>query len=132
FSSRRRHTRFSRDWSSDVCSSDLGLAGRDVADVYYCTLLQHLGCTAASHETAVVFGDDLASAPRAERTDDRRLREVLGLLAAAGSGSATARLRHLTRALTTGRDAGEQIRRSVCEVGAQLAERLHLGAGVRA
>src|SRR5207302_4301628 len=36
FSSRRRHTRFSRDWSSDVCSSDLqtieahfdGLAGQ--------------------------------------------------------------------------------------------------------
>src|SRR5690606_39859484 len=26
FSSRRRHTRFSRDWSSDVCSSDLGSA----------------------------------------------------------------------------------------------------------
>src|SRR6266511_5647611 len=36
FSSRRRHTRFSRDWSSDVCSSDLrptwcarGTRGRD-------------------------------------------------------------------------------------------------------
>src|SRR5690606_22382825 len=30
FSSRRRHTRFSRDWSSDVCSSDLvlGMAHR--------------------------------------------------------------------------------------------------------
>src|SRR5207302_6023119 len=26
FSSRRRHTRFSRDWSSDVCSSDLAPA----------------------------------------------------------------------------------------------------------
>src|SRR5690606_40816538 len=26
FSSRRRHTRFSRDWSSDVCSSDLAAA----------------------------------------------------------------------------------------------------------
>src|SRR5207302_1928761 len=26
FSSRRRHTRFSRDWSSDVCSSDLEVA----------------------------------------------------------------------------------------------------------
>src|SRR5690625_6881759 len=24
FSSRRRHTRWPRDWSSDVCSSDLG------------------------------------------------------------------------------------------------------------
>src|SRR2546429_4388785 len=27
FSSRRRHTRCSRDWSSDVCSSDLGPFG---------------------------------------------------------------------------------------------------------
>src|SRR5256884_6140064 len=27
FSSRRRHTRCSRDWSSDVCSSDLSLPG---------------------------------------------------------------------------------------------------------
>src|SRR5690606_40814712 len=32
FSSRRRHTRFSRDWSSDVCSSDLrsGNEGRSL------------------------------------------------------------------------------------------------------
>src|SRR5690606_40781953 len=30
FSSRRRHTRFSRDWSSDVCSSDLGLLIKEV------------------------------------------------------------------------------------------------------
>src|SRR2546427_5013098 len=29
FSSRRRHTRFDCDWSSDVCSSDLGF--KDVA-----------------------------------------------------------------------------------------------------
>src|SRR5690606_39655318 len=28
FSSRRRHTSFSRDWSSDVCSSDLDAGGR--------------------------------------------------------------------------------------------------------
>src|SRR2546429_4628020 len=28
FSSRRRHTRCSRDWSSDVCSSDLVLPGK--------------------------------------------------------------------------------------------------------
>src|SRR3712207_8647544 len=30
FSSRRRHTRYWRDWSSDVCSSDLA---RDLAEV---------------------------------------------------------------------------------------------------
>src|SRR5690606_39621466 len=32
FSSRRRHTRFSRDWSSDVCSSDVSGAGPDAAE----------------------------------------------------------------------------------------------------
>src|SRR5438445_13622276 len=30
FSSRRRHTRYWRDWSSDVCSSDLKLNGEPV------------------------------------------------------------------------------------------------------
>src|SRR5690606_39937819 len=30
FSSRRRHTRFSRNWSSDVCSSDLAGLGNDL------------------------------------------------------------------------------------------------------
>src|SRR5690606_40073868 len=29
-SSRRRHTRFSRDWSSDVCSSDLNMVERSI------------------------------------------------------------------------------------------------------
>src|SRR5690606_39604908 len=29
---RRRHTRFSRDWSSDVCSSDLAATAREGAD----------------------------------------------------------------------------------------------------
>src|SRR5947209_19517535 len=29
FSSRRRHTRYWRDWSSDVCSSDLIESGHD-------------------------------------------------------------------------------------------------------
>src|SRR5260370_20961166 len=34
FSSRRRHTRFKCDWSSDVCSSDLYLSSRpDLRDV---------------------------------------------------------------------------------------------------
>src|SRR5690606_40816440 len=33
FSSRRRHTRFSRDWSSDVCSSDLAVEHGALAGV---------------------------------------------------------------------------------------------------
>src|SRR5690606_8137861 len=38
FSSRRRHTRFSRDWSSDVCSSDL-LPHSDRPRPVYCNVL---------------------------------------------------------------------------------------------
>src|SRR5436305_1955809 len=33
FSSRRRHTRCGRDWSSDVCSSDLGEANKQVVTI---------------------------------------------------------------------------------------------------
>src|SRR6267154_3816427 len=32
FSSRRRHTRWTGDWSSDVCSSDLSAAGASAAE----------------------------------------------------------------------------------------------------
>src|SRR5256886_12362251 len=34
FSSRRRHTRFDCDWSSDVCSSDLSSRGATMHQVY--------------------------------------------------------------------------------------------------
>src|SRR5690625_8001245 len=33
FSSRRRHTRWPRDWSSDVCSSDLAVSSQSVESV---------------------------------------------------------------------------------------------------
>src|SRR6266511_1356050 len=38
FSSRRRHTRFSRDWSSDVCSSDLYQVGLHPLLVFFAVL----------------------------------------------------------------------------------------------
>src|SRR6266700_977205 len=37
FSCRRRHTTFSRDWSSDVCSSDLGHGSVLIAAITSCT-----------------------------------------------------------------------------------------------
>src|SRR5207302_7431956 len=42
FSSRRRHTRFSRDWSSDVCSSDL-FVGLAISMAYTGILQSRLG-----------------------------------------------------------------------------------------
>ncbi len=39
-------------------AKELGLEGQDLSDVYYLALLEHLGCTAGSHELADAFGGD--------------------------------------------------------------------------
>jgi hypothetical protein len=57
----------------------MNLPDPDVRDVYYTALLKHLGCTAPSHETAWLLGDDLAGTPQTERTDDASRREMLAL-----------------------------------------------------
>src|SRR5690606_40236739 len=58
FSSRRRHTRFSRDWSSDVCSSDLrGIRHQDV--------LGH----PQYHQDIELPGDGVACAERPRRME---------------------------------------------------------------
>src|SRR5699024_10840792 len=49
FSSRRRHTRSKRDWSSDVCSSDL--ACRAIVDAETWELAQKLRKTPRRHDT---------------------------------------------------------------------------------
>src|SRR5947209_14300269 len=41
FSSRRRHTRYWRDWSSDVCSSDLDGGGRQADERLLHRLVAH-------------------------------------------------------------------------------------------
>src|SRR5690606_40080279 len=52
FSSRRRHTRFSRDWSSDVCSSDLAglrIPHPPALELLADDLLADLDCRVLSH-----------------------------------------------------------------------------------
>src|SRR5690606_41137595 len=53
FSSRRRHTSFSRDWSSDVCSSDLFLPGEEMEQrVDAAKLVRELGFEPIVHLSA--------------------------------------------------------------------------------
>src|SRR5699024_12060574 len=49
FSSRRRHTRSKRDWSSDVCSSDLA-AGNTTLWVLVLTTAGYVGVVALSRQ----------------------------------------------------------------------------------
>src|SRR2546422_7768816 len=61
FSSRRRHTRCSRDWSSDVCSSDLVLPARMAAPLRtQLRLGHHLDDCAAQHLAFPAQGEELA------------------------------------------------------------------------
>src|SRR5690606_40001017 len=73
FSSRRRHTRFSRDWSSDVCSSDLGCVSvggaGDVALVGGARVAVVAGGIAG--ELRLEFGGEVEGG--ADRSEERRV-----------------------------------------------------------
>src|SRR5687768_17628169 len=71
FSSRRRHTRCSRDWSSDVCSSDLG--GQVALPAFLDDELQRpgfrpagRGCNDGLDEVVALSGDGLHGLDRVE------------------------------------------------------------------
>ncbi len=103
----------------------------EVADVYYTTLLKHLGCTATSHEEVYLSGpDDLGIRVVAERTDVSRPRELVDLLRTTGRGAGLARPRYVARTIGGGKKANATIMRAICEVATQMADRLGLGDAV--
>src|SRR5256884_3478566 len=82
FSSRRRHTRCSRDWSSDVCSSDLALGagdfpGREAAEKTKrerdaCFGGKH-GVTGDEHQTEKVVANLVPPGNVKIRSEERRV-----------------------------------------------------------
>src|SRR5690606_40079769 len=74
FSSRRRHTRFSRDWSSDVCSSDLALSVRDgFAHVQRRPVGGHQRRRATSHHRQAVESHTRRDRVEQGRSEERRV-----------------------------------------------------------
>src|SRR3712207_9483965 len=74
FSSRRRHTRYWRDWSSDVCSSDLGDDGH-AGTVDRDRVFVELPVLARDHLAVVVQERELAR-PRPDRMRHGQRREI--------------------------------------------------------
>src|SRR6266581_7067430 len=79
FSSRRRHTRWTGDWSSDVCSSDLGRHGGVANELMHHTFTEHgrelkralfgdAALTLVAHGHAAV--NAFSAVTRTERLDD--------------------------------------------------------------
>src|SRR2546421_1010475 len=82
FSSRRRHTRSDRDWSSDVCSSDLRAFSRmkreGLPAPYICQLQHSLGVWDYTWGSYAVFSAELWSllwfdVKRDDRSEERRV-----------------------------------------------------------
>src|SRR5690606_40561855 len=81
FSSRRRHTRFSRDWSSDVCSSDLLNVDQNyfhskLTTVDTIILEENEDCIISSIENLRIFDDFIfliESAGGMVRSEERRV-----------------------------------------------------------
>src|SRR3712207_8923506 len=77
FSSRRRHTRYWRDWSSDVCSSDLdvvldvGLGALDRVEHAGVRVIGPLGADVA--DLALDLVHDLAPTLFENRSEERRV-----------------------------------------------------------
>src|SRR6266478_6721548 len=72
FSSRRRHTRFDCDWSSDVCSSDLEVIGNAQKQMHGLAPM-HYSAPCARLEAA------LHRYPGGHRAGNKRAREALGM-----------------------------------------------------
>jgi DNA-binding CsgD family transcriptional regulator len=104
-----------------------GCSDDDVRDVIYTSLLQHLGCTAYSHELAGIFGDDIASTRFAFLMDAADSRDVLRTFVpgvAQATGRSKSRL--LAAMLTSGRQVDANGPVATCEVARNAALRLGL------
>ncbi len=111
-------------------ADELGLDAATASDVYFVALLRFLGCTADAPEMAYYAGGDnvalvAAMAPVYMGSPAEALR---GLASGVGRGrSAPRRAWLLGKAI---RDSRTEV--SHCEVGARLATRMGMGAGVAA
>ena len=110
----------------------LGCGAEERRDALYSALLEHLGCTAYTHELAAVFGDDIAAVRAgflADPTDPRDLVRTLARLLAEGSGRS--RVRTATAALVSGRRVDAEAPVATCEVARAAALRLGLPESVQ-
>jgi HD-GYP domain-containing protein (c-di-GMP phosphodiesterase class II) len=112
----------------------MDLSEEQVGDVFYVSLLLHVGCIAFSHETAVLFGDDLAVNRAAIRTNFTDVRQVFTVLIPGMTREMQAgnRLKSAATMTAKGRSFGMAHDLASCEVARAVARRLGLADAVGA
>ena len=110
-----------------------GCAEPEVAAVFHAALLQHIGCTAYSHEATLMFADETSIKRASLATDFTRPREILlGYLPTITREAPRGdKLRTARSALLRSTQLTDGYRRANCEAASIIAERLGLPAAVR-
>jgi HD-GYP domain-containing protein (c-di-GMP phosphodiesterase class II) len=110
----------------------LQLPEPDVADTYYTSLLFHVGCPAFSHETAMLFGNELEITRAVARTNLADPADYLATLVPEATRDLPPAERDALakRLLELGEEFGRSYDTAACEVASLVARRIGLGAGV--
>lgn len=112
---------------------ELGLSEQQLEEIFYVSLLRHLGCTAYSHEEGVVVGDDNQFRRDFTGVDSRSLTAVAGT-ALTRLGAGTGPAGRLKTMAAVARSANELVLPRIvaahCDASRQLARSLGLSAVV--
>jgi HD-GYP domain-containing protein (c-di-GMP phosphodiesterase class II) len=110
----------------------LGCSAEVRRDVLYVALLEHLGCTAYAHESALALGDDIAVVRANFLADPADTRDVLRhLVPLVAEASGRSRARTFVGVLRSGRRLGAEAPAATCEVAQASAARLGLPTSVQ-
>jgi HD-GYP domain-containing protein (c-di-GMP phosphodiesterase class II) len=106
----------------------VGLSHSEVRAAYYTALLHHVGCVGYAHETARLFGDEVAANVAAGRTDPASLKDLFGtfLPTLTRDRPPVERAWRTLVALTRAGRWGGEFTTTACEVGRHAAWRLEL------
>lgn len=109
-------------------AADAGVPSVTVSDVYYTALLQHVGCTAYSHEAAALFRDELAVKRISLETDFNDPLDIVRtyLPGVARSGHPLEGLRGAANAAIHARATTDGYTAANCEVASMMARRVGL------
>lgn len=104
----------------------------EVSDVFFVSLLFHVGCVAYSHETTEQFGDDLAVNHAAVKTDITSVRDVFSTLMPESTRHlpASARLKGAATMAVRGQAFGRAHNQASCAVARDMARRIGLRSSV--
>jgi HD-GYP domain-containing protein (c-di-GMP phosphodiesterase class II) len=109
-----------------------GMDEADVRDCFFTSLLLHVGCPGFSHETAVLFGNELVVTRAVARTNlaDPADYEATLIPEATRGLSPAARRQVTERLIENGPAFGDQYDTASCEIGRSVAARIGIGEGV--